>query len=434
MPTVCPIRNFLIGFLLAIARLPGCLTAEAKAETSDGTAQATGWTQWRGPQRNGLVAGLPDRLSQLRLSWSLPTASPGLGGLAATTELVVVVDHADVCDVYRCVEIGTGEVQWECRRPNETDIDFGPCPRITPLISDGRVFVLGAAGDLVCLDLVTGKVLWTRDFRHDFGTAELPMWGFCGSPLLVENRLVVNPGADRGSIVALDPATGTVLWSTPGRAANYSSLAAGLIQGVFQVIGYDKDGLGGWDAATGRPLWFLPVTSHKGYLVPTPQVVGERLLIAHTRGTELYEFSPNGVIIPEPIARDRQTRTELSTPLVLGDQVVVASGKLICLSLTTTLTRVWESEKYPRFRGNGIVHLVGMEDGSRILAFCYNGSAMLFTVSDQGLELVEERRLHDGGWSHPAILEKYIICRDTTHVHCYAITEQKKRRPAAWRN
>lgn len=224
----------------------GCLPARTGAATDGGAATGAdvgSWPQWRGPLRNGIVPSLPDRLSRLRLVWTLPTSSPGLGGIAATSDMAVVVDHAGSDDVYRAVDLSSGEIRWECRRPNKTDVDFGPCPRATPLLADGRVFVLGAGGDLACLDASTGTVRWSRDLRRDFGTAELPTWGFCGSPLLVDGRLIVNPGASAGTVVALNPATGETVWASPGRPANYSSLMAGVLGGVHQVIGYDSGAL-----------------------------------------------------------------------------------------------------------------------------------------------------------------------------------------------
>ena len=47
----------------------------------------------------------------------------------------------------------------------------------------GKVYSLGAEGNLVCLDAEKGTVIWSRDFKKDFGV-RTPMWGFAAHPLI----------------------------------------------------------------------------------------------------------------------------------------------------------------------------------------------------------------------------------------------------------
>ena len=148
--------------------------------------------------------------------------------------------------------------------PRPTGTSFGRCGirlvegsitatrPATPLIEGDFVFLLGAMGNLHCVSLASGKVIWSKHLRRDFGDVKLTSWGCCSSPLIADGRLIVNPGAKDASLVALEPATGEVVWKTPGGPASFGSLILATFGGRQQLIGHDQNSLGGWDPANGE--------------------------------------------------------------------------------------------------------------------------------------------------------------------------------------
>lgn len=66
----------------------------------------------------------------------------------------------DTTDVFKCFKATDGKEAWEYRYPAFSRLDFGNSLRVTPLIHDGMVFVYGAQGQIACLELTTGKVVW----------------------------------------------------------------------------------------------------------------------------------------------------------------------------------------------------------------------------------------------------------------------------------
>jgi hypothetical protein len=74
---------------------------------------------------------------------------------------------------------------------------------------------------------------------------------------LEADKLIVNPGGDKASLVALDRRTGRVVWAAPGEPAAYASFILGEFGGRRQIVGYDRTSVGGWDVATGERLWRL---------------------------------------------------------------------------------------------------------------------------------------------------------------------------------
>src|SRR5690606_14649528 len=156
--------------------------------------------------------------------WSHPLPAAGVGGLAATAAFVVVSgrDAADQNDLFVCLDPITGQSLWELSYPEPLRLDYGNSPRATPTIADPLVYLLGAGGQLTCVDLDTGEAVWKRHLVNDLG-GERPTWGYGGSPLLVGNRLIVQAGGNRNPIVALDAANGELLWSGPAQQTGYAA-------------------------------------------------------------------------------------------------------------------------------------------------------------------------------------------------------------------
>ena len=78
----------------------------------------------------------------------------------------------------------------------------GDGPRATPVWSDGKLYALGATGELRCLDAGSGKTLWRKNILEDNGAANLE-WGMAASPLVVGDGVIVQPGGPGGrSVVA----------------------------------------------------------------------------------------------------------------------------------------------------------------------------------------------------------------------------------------
>ena len=138
-----------------------------------------------------------------------------------------------------------------CVIPAPARFDYGNAARATPLIAGELTYLYGAVGHLNCVETDSGKVVWKKDLRTEFNVDDDIPWGMCSSPLLVDDKLIVNPGAAEASLVALNPADGHVIWKTAGDSAAFSSFIVGTFGGKRQLVGYDKTSLGGWDIETG---------------------------------------------------------------------------------------------------------------------------------------------------------------------------------------
>ena len=319
--------------------------AKPEPPTSDAT---TSWPGWLGPNRDGRCAALPDQLSaEANIVWQKNLFRPGLGGIAATEQYVIVGTRniSNQMDVFHCLHAATGEKHWKLAYPAAGQLDYDNDPRATPLIHGERVFLLGAFGDLTCVELKSGRKLWRKNILRTFGVETDLVWGVCATPLLVDGKLIVNPGGPDASLAALDPETGQTIWTTPGTAHAYSSPIVATLGGVRQIVTYDRKSLGGWDPDSGKRLWTLTPPVKGDFNVPTPLVVRGKLLVtSENNGTRLYEFDDAGKIIPQPVGSNRNLAPDMSTPVVVGDRVYCVNEQLYCLDLTSRLSELWAAE------------------------------------------------------------------------------------------
>ncbi|MDB5337979.1 MAG: hypothetical protein JWN70_3598 [Planctomycetaceae bacterium] len=133
---------------------------------------------------------------------------------------------------------------------------MGDGPRGTPTVDGDRVFVEGGNGDLACLEAATGKTIWYVNLRTDFGGGQ-PGWGYCESPLVVEDMLIVTPGGKGGTLLALNKQDGKLIWQSKEvtENAHYSSPVLAVINGEKQIVQFGNQSVFGVAVADGKPRW-----------------------------------------------------------------------------------------------------------------------------------------------------------------------------------
>src|SRR5438552_2464475 len=102
-----------------------------------------------------------------------------------------------------CLDAKTGKLIWKHEYECPYQISYPAGPRCTPTVHDGKVYTLGAMGNLFCLDADSGKPIWSKEFKTDY-KAKTPMWGFCGHPLVDGKKLICTVGGPGALVVAVD--------------------------------------------------------------------------------------------------------------------------------------------------------------------------------------------------------------------------------------
>jgi outer membrane protein assembly factor BamB len=124
--------------------------------------------------------------------WRQPVGA-AWSGFAIAGDRALTLEQQGGDELVTCRDILTGKLLWSTANAGHYNTAIaGEGPRTVPTVKGDHVFTLGATGTLRCLDLATGKPIWTRDLRKDAGV-EVPMWGFASSPLLHDGKVKARP-------------------------------------------------------------------------------------------------------------------------------------------------------------------------------------------------------------------------------------------------
>jgi outer membrane protein assembly factor BamB/ABC-type phosphate/phosphonate transport system substrate-binding protein len=380
------------------------------------------WTDWRGPGRSGISPDVPAELPATpRLLWKRRLTGGGLSGVSATAKHVIVADKSEQNDqdIWRCLDAETGREVWTVAYPTPREMEFTNVPRAAPVIHGGFAYLLGAFGDLHCVSVEGSRIVWRRNLIKEFN-AKLPTWGMCSSPLLVDDMLVVNPGAPDASLVALGLYTGETLWQTPGEPAGYGSLILGAFGGVRQIVGHDATSLAGWDPNTGKRLWTLLPARKGDFNVPTPLDIDGRLLVAtENNGARLYDFDANGRIHPIPIAQNRRLTPDTSTPVAIDGLLFGCFRGFHCLNLHDSLNTLYTSDGSGAF--NDYAALIA--GNGHVLAITVKGELILLKAAREAFTPLARLRLFEDTevWSHPALIGNRLYIRSMKEICCFLL-------------
>jgi outer membrane protein assembly factor BamB len=340
--------------------------------------------------------------------------------VAATAELVLVADRdaLDTMDIFRCLRASNGEEVWAVREPSAGRLDYGNSPRATPLIHGDLAFLYNAHGTLICVKLADGEQVWKKNVLKEFdGYDAGNAWGTASSPLIVDDKLIVNPGGAEASVIALVPATGELIWKTPGDYAAFASFIVGEFGGRRQLVGYEKAAIIGIDIATGKRLWRLAPPRANDFNVPTPIALDGRLLVTtENNGMRIYEFDDASVIKPEPVAMNSDLAPDTHTPIVLGDRVFGVWLGMQCLDVKQNLKSIWLEEE-EAFDDYAV--LVG--HGDRVLAISKFGELILIDAKADKFSAVARRQVFEddpGVFSHPAFVGTRMFLRGSSEIVC----------------
>ena len=346
--------------------------------------------------------------------------SPGVGGIAATSKYVVVSDreNGDTHDAFLCLDAETGNEIWKLSYPAQGDLDYGSSPRATPLIDGERVYLCGAFGHLNCVELSTGDVLWTRNLRQDFHVTNKLVWGHASSPLVVDNKLIVNPGGPDASVIALELETGDVIWQTAGEASAFSSFVTAQVGGQQQIIGYDAKSISGWRPEDGKRLWTHTPQYPNDFNVPTPLIHGDNLVLTtENNGTRLFAFTDHQTLNEKLSAVNEDLAPDTHTPVIVRDRLFGVWNELYCLDLKNGLKPLWTGDSTTF---NNYTSIIASDD--KILITGIHGEVLLIdALADSfkvlsSIELIEE---DSGVYSHPAMVGDRFYIRGSSDIRCF---------------
>ncbi len=248
------------------------------------------WDQWRGPGRDGQVAGFkaPAKWpAKLTRSWKVEVGEGHSSPLLVGKRVFSFARQGDE-EIARCLDLKDGHQIWSDHyfapyEMNPAAAGHGKGPKATPVYRDGRLFTLGISGILSALDARSGKVLWRKEFKGAHKKSS-PTFGTSMSPIVDRGLLIAHVGGDKdGELSAFDVKTGEVRWRWTGDGPGYASPIVITREGVRQLITQTQKMIVGLNLADGKLLWSLPFTTPYEQNSVTPVLIGDLVVFAGVR-------------------------------------------------------------------------------------------------------------------------------------------------------
>jgi len=399
-------------------------------------------TQFLGSDRNGIVSNKEFSVqwgTQLpKIRWKIPIGA-GWSSFAVSAGLAITLEQIDEQESITAFELTTGNIVWRLKSPGRHFQAFGGLgPRSTPTIFRGKVIAQTAMGIVSCVELQTGKLIWQQDLLKlagvDKETSEKAiLWGRSGSPLVVDNQIVVPFGGRSGdsalrSLIAFELETGKELWSGCEQQIAYSSPSLMTLCGVRQIVNVNEDFAVGCNPINGKVLWTMEWPSKSNGDACSSQAVQldeRRLLVSkgYALGAKAIELTYTGTT-PEnesdpsfwkedkiwsntKILKTKFTSSILSDGLLFG----LSDGVLECVD-SKDGTRVWRGKRY----GQGQLIVVN----KHLLITTEDGRIVLIPATRDGLgKAIAEMQVLEGiTWNVPAVAGPYLLVRNAEFAAC----------------
>ena len=420
------------GTPAAGVRLSAPQAALRESLRADLTTTDHDYPQFLGPDRIPIVRGIrlatDWKTNPPKQLWRQPIGA-GWSGFAVVGDYAITQDQRGDSDagvqLVVCYELRTGKVVWSHSDPGYFSTGLGgDGPRATPTIAGGMVYTQDPLGRLNCLDGATGERLWSHDTLKENGADNIA-WGKSGSPLVVDDLVIVSAGGPGGrSLIAYNRETGEEVWSAGSDPSSYASPAVATFAGVRQVLVVNQDYLVAHRLADGQELWRSDWPGNSNANASTSQAVplpGDRVFISkgYGIGCSLLQISKDETdrFLALPVW-DPPIRTHMKTKLtnvVVRDGYVYGldEGVLECLELETG-DHKWKRGRY----GHGQIILVD----DLILITTETGALALVEASPARYrELAYFEAIEGKTWNNPALAGRILLVRNHKEAACYEL-------------
>jgi len=388
--------------------------------------------EWRGPERSGIYneAGLlkewPESGPELCLE--LDDLGEGYSSVTVTDNTIYITGRKEQSDVLSAFTLD-GKKKWETVY-GDAWIRNHTGTRCIPTYSNGNIFLVSGAGDIVCVDS-NGKIKWSKNHYALYDSRPL-MFGISESPLVIGNIVIASPGGNLASIVAFDTETGNVVWETEPLNESPQYVNPKLIEhgGRKIITSITGNHIIGVDAKDGKLLWkvdYTEINAATGRVrknhATTPIYKDGLILIANGYDWVALQLklSKDGSSA-EVVWESRDLDPHHGGIVLLGDYIYstnyksTSMGDWICVDWNTGKT-LWTKNWYNKgsiISADGMLYI--MEEKS--------GHVALVRPNPEKLDIVSEFQVTKGTgpyWAHPVISNGKLYIRHGEILMVYAI-------------
>lgn len=377
--------------------------------------------QFLGPNRDGFIHG-----ANLSRDW---TATPpkqlwrrpigiGWSGFSVVGGRAYTQEQRGPDELVTCYELASGRLLWShANHVRFVEWQGGDGPRATPTVDGGRIYAMGATGILDCLDAITGSLFWSRDVLKENRAVNIT-WGVCGSPLIVNDRVIVTAASGSASLLAFNKENGSLLWKSGADTASYASPVLATVAGRRGVVSLNAVTLTIHDPATGAVLLDYKWKEGKFPKAAQPTLLeGDRVFLTGGYGygcLMLQIKAADAKLAATELWQNHKLKAQFNTIGVRdGFLYGLDDGTLACIDAATG-ERKWKEGRH----GSGQTLLVD----DLMLVQDEQGPVVLTAPRPDGIrELGRIAALNSKTWNHPVLAGRYLLVRNDQEAACYEL-------------
>jgi len=385
--------------------------------------------QWRGDKRDGnypdknLLKSWPENGPSLL--WQTEELGNGYGSPAVNDNKLFVNGEIEGVSYVFAFDL-QGKLLWKASNgPEFMGQDYSasfPGSRSMPTVCGDVLYACSGMGRVACIETATGKEKWGVDMINDL-KGKLSYFGYSESVLADDKMVYCFPGGPESNIVALDKLTGKVIWSSKAMGDPVSYCSPILIKDPQRniLVHISHEYLLGLDAKTGELLWSYKEDSVKreGEYCNTPIYADGNIYgvsgVEKGKGAYKLSLSGDGKGIQETWT-NAEVKNKMGGFVMVNDRIYCTSAdhKLKCIDANS---------------GNVIDALPGLF-GSIIYAdrqlYCYNdnGNVNLININGPKMEVVSKFKITKGSkehFAHPVIANGLLYIRHGNALMAYSI-------------
>lgn len=381
---------------------------------------AQDWTQWRGPNGAGVAtafkppAAWPD---EPKLAWKAQTVGIGHSSPVVSGNRVLLFTRIGEQEALTAYDLATGKQIW--RQAYDAPYEMNPAarshgkgPKSTPLVHGGRVFTFGISGILSAFDARDGRLVWRKDFKGQHASTS-PEFGAAASPIAVDGAVVLHVGGSKdGALAAFDPATGAARWSWKGDGPAYATPIVATLGGTRQLITQSQSSVVALDPARGTLLWQIPFTTPYEQNIVTA-VVHDGLVVysgLSRPATAVRVTQAAGKWAAVDAWKNPDVAMYMNSPVVAAGRLCGLAhrnrGQFFCLDAASGKT-LWTSD--PRQGENAGIFAAG----DLLVAATTDGALIVFRNSPTAFEVLKRYKVADSPvWAHPVPAGRGVLIKD----------------------
>jgi outer membrane protein assembly factor BamB len=379
------------------------------------------WTDFRGPGRDGdydemaiRTAWPPEGLTPL---WRQPVGG-GYASFVIAEGRAFTIEQRRNQEVVAAYDTKTGRELWtQSWGAAFQERMGGDGPRATPTWHEGRVYALGATGELRALDAGTGKILWAKNILSENRARNLT-WGMAASPLIVDDKVIMLPGGGGASIVAYDKQTGDVIWKALSDQQAYTSPMLVTLAGRRQILVVSAERMVGITVENGTVLWDIPWVTQYGINAAQPIIVDDNhffISAGYGHGAALVEVNrTSDGMTARPVWQNVNMKNKFTSSVLHEGYVYGLDEAILACIDVRTGKRMWKGGRY----GYGQVILAS----GHLIVLTERGDLVLVKATPERHEEVARFSAIEGKtWNHPAMADGILLVRNLREMAAFKL-------------